>query len=157
MRNILIHSPFTNESQMFDSNERDKQDYSSFTTKKGASLLEGSLTRVNDPAIFLRDRLLECGYNLKSADDNLLTNCDWVFFYDSISVKPYSGWRGFARKIKSFILGKPLIRNLYDECIQAGMGNRMVLFLWEATAVSPENMNKELHNLFPIIFTSHDE
>jgi hypothetical protein len=37
------------------------------------------------------------------------------------------------------------------------MGNRIALFLWEAPAVSPENMDPELHKLFPIIFTSHDE
>ena len=37
------------------------------------------------------------------------------------------------------------------------MGNRIALFLWEAPAVSPENMDPKLHKLFPIIFTSHDE
>ena len=84
-------------------------------------------------------------------------DCEWIFFYDAMSVRPYSGWRGFARKIKSIILGRPLIRNLYDECIRAGMGNRMALFLWEAPAVCPENMDPNLHKLFPVIFTSHDE
>lgn len=156
MPTILIHSPYTSNSQMFDANEKDRQDLS-LAKSNSSSLIEGSLTRINDPAIYLRERLLECGYNLKSADNNSLKDCEWVFFYDAMSVRPYSGWRGLARKIKSIILGRPLVRNLYDECIRAGMMNRIVLFLWEAPAVSPENMNPKLHKLFPIIFTSHDE
>jgi hypothetical protein len=157
MRTILIHSPYTSNSQMFDPNEKDHQDFSGVKSHRDKSLLEGSLTRINDPAIYLRERLSECGYNLKSADDSSINDCEWVFFYDSMSVRPYYGWRGLARKIKSIILGRPLLRNLYDECIRAGMGNRIALFLWEAPAVSPENMDPELHKLFPIIFTSHDE
>ena len=157
MKNILIHDPFASNNQMFDSNERDQNDYGAIKSLKETAHLEGALTRVNDPLIYLRERLLQCGYNLKSADSNSLENCEWVFFYNAISVNPYSGWRGLARKIKAMIKGRPLIRNLYDECIQAGMGNRIALFLWEAPAVSPENMDPELHKLFPVIFTSHDE
>jgi hypothetical protein len=142
---------------MFDPNEKDQQDFSAVKSNRDKSLLEGSLTRINDPAIYLRERLSECGYNLKSADNNSIDDCEWVFFYDAMSVRPYSGWRGLARKIKSIILGRPLVRNLYDECIQAGMSNRIVLFLWEAPAVCPENMDPNLHKRFPIIFTSHDE
>jgi hypothetical protein len=37
------------------------------------------------------------------------------------------------------------------------MKQRIALFLWEAPAVCPENMDPELHKLFPVIFTSHDE
>jgi hypothetical protein len=142
---------------MFNPNEKEQQDFSTVKSSIDKSMLEGSLTRINDPAIYLRERLFECGYNLKSADNNSIKDCEWVFFYDAISVRPYYGWRGLARKIKSIILGRPLIRNLYDECIRAGMGDRIALFLWEAPAVSPENMDPQLHKLFPIIFTSHDE
>jgi hypothetical protein len=157
MKNILIHDPFASNSQMFDPNERDKNDYGAIKLLNETAHLEGALTRVNDPLIYLRERLLQYGYNLKSADRNSLDNCEWVFFYNAISVRPYSGWRGLARKIKAIITGRPLVRNLYKECIQAGMGSRMALFLWEAPAVSPENMDPELHKLFPVIFTSHDE
>ena len=156
MRTILIHSPYTSNSQMFDPNEKEQQDLS-VVKSNSSSLLEGSLTRINDPAIYLRERLHECGYNLKSADNNSIEDCEWVFFYDAMSVRPYSGLRGLARKIKSILLGRPLVRNLYEECIRAGMGSRIALFLWEAPAVCPENMDSNLHKLFPIIFTSHDE
>jgi hypothetical protein len=110
----------------------------------------------NDPSIYLRERLLKCGYCLKTTDDNPLDDCEWVLFYDGISVRTYSGWRGLARKIKAMLNGKPLVRDLYDECIHAGLGKRVALFLWEAPARSPKNWDPELHKLFPIIFTWHD-
>ena len=110
----------------------------------------------NDPGIHLRERLYQHGYALKTADNNALDDCEWVLFYDGISVKPYSGWRGLARKLRAVPQGKPLFRKLYDECVKAGMQNRIALFLWEPPSVSPENWDPELHRLFPLIFTWHD-
>lgn len=136
MRTILIHSLTGNNNSMFDPNERDGY---------------------NDPAIYLRERLYQLGYSLKTADDNLLVDCDWVFFYEANSVKTYSGWRGLARKLKSRLQGRVSVRNLYNECMCAEMEQRMALFLWEAPAVSRANWNPELHKLFPIIFTWHDK
>jgi hypothetical protein len=134
MRTILIHSLTGNNDRMFDSSERDGY---------------------NDPTIYLRERLDRLAYSLKTADENSLDGCEWVLFYDAPSVATYSGWRGLARKLKSRLQGRRLIRNLYDECMCAGMEQRMALFLWEAPAVTPENWNPELHKLFPIIFTWH--
>ena len=110
----------------------------------------------NDPGIFLRERLYDIGYNLKTADNNTLDDCEWVLFSDGISVKPYSGWRGIARSLKTVFQGKLLVRNLYDECVKAGMEHRIALFLWEPPSVSPDNWDPELHKLFPLIFTWHD-
>lgn len=154
---ILIHSPHTTNDQMFETDERVGIEYDAINLVKDRNMLEGTLTRVNDPLIYLKEHLTKHGYDLKSADDNPVKDCEWVFFYDYKSVKPYSGLKGFARKIKTVIKGKPLIRNLYDECIRSGMKQRIALFLWEAPAVCPENMNPKLHKLFPVIFTSHDE
>lgn len=111
----------------------------------------------NDPAIYLRERLQQLGYDLKTADDNPLDECAWVLFHDAASVKTCSGWRGPARKLKRRLLGRPLARDLYGECMRAGMEQRMALFLWEAPAVSPENWDPELQKMFPIIFTWHDQ
>jgi len=135
VKTILIHSPTGNNNRMFDPNERDGY---------------------NDPAIYLRERLYRSGYLLKTADDNALDNCEWVLFNDEISLKRYSCWRGLARKLKARLLGRPLFRDLYNDCIKAGMQHRMALFLWEAPAVNPANWDPELHKLFPIIFTWHD-
>ena len=111
----------------------------------------------NDPAIYLRERLHQLGHDLKIADDNPLDECEWVLFNDAISVNTYSGWRGLARKLKTRICGRPLARDLYRECLRAGMEQRMALFLWEAPAVSPANWNPELHKSFPVVFTWHDQ
>jgi hypothetical protein len=83
----------------------------------------------NDPAIYLRERLHQLGYDLTTSDDNPLDNYERVLFYDEISVKTYSGWHGLARKLKTRLLGRPLVRDLYGEFMRAGMEQRMVLFL----------------------------
>lgn len=135
MKTILIHSTWGNNNEMFDANVRDG---------------------FNDPWIYFRDRLHKLGYDFKTADNNTLHDCEWVLFIDKISVKTYSGWRGLARKLRAGLKGKPLFRDLYNECIKAGMQHRMALFLWEAPAVHPENWDSELYKMFPLIFTWHD-
>ncbi len=76
MWTILIHTLSGNNDRMFDPDERDGY---------------------NDPAIYLRFRLEQLGCNLKTADENSLDGCEWVFFYDAPSVNTSSGWRGLAR------------------------------------------------------------
>jgi hypothetical protein len=110
----------------------------------------------NDPLIYLRDRLYQLGYHLKTADNNALNDCEWVLFYDENSVNPYSGWRGLARRLRAGLQGKPLFRNLYDECVNVGMEHKIALCLWEPPSVSPKNWDPKLHKLFPLIFTWHD-
>ncbi len=136
MRTILIHSLSGSNNRLFDPNERDA---------------------CNDPAIYLRERLGQLGYSLRTADEHPLADCEWVLFNDAISVNTYSGVRGFASRLKKRYGGKPLVRDLYRECLHAGMSQRMALFLWEAPAVSPENWDPKLHRLFSIIFTWHDD
>lgn len=55
MRTILVHTLWGNNDRMFDPNTRDG---------------------CNDPAIYLRERLAQLGYSLKTADDNPLVDCD---------------------------------------------------------------------------------
>ena len=40
MKTILIHSPYTSNSQMFNPNEKDEQDFSAVKSSKDKSLLE---------------------------------------------------------------------------------------------------------------------
>jgi hypothetical protein len=108
-------------------------------------------------SIYLRDKLRDLGYLFKTADNDSLEDCAWVFFEDAITVKArYFGWQGVIWDTIARLRGKPLFRNLYKECVRAGMQKRMVLFLWETPAVIPQNWNPGLHKLFPIIFTWHD-
>lgn len=110
----------------------------------------------NDPSIHLRERLYQYGYVLKTADNNALDDCEWVLFCDGESVKPYAGWRGMARRLKANLQRRPLFRNLFDECVKAGLEHRIALFLGEPPSVDPANWDPDLHKLFPLIFTWHD-
>lgn len=136
MKTILIHSISGNDDSFFNPNERDGY---------------------NDPYIYLREKLYQKGYLLKSSNGASLDNCEWVLFYDEPSVNPYKGLRGLASRLKSIVLSKPISKNFYKECITRGMRNRMALFLWEPPSVLPLNWVSDLHKLFPIIFTWNDK
>jgi len=109
-----------------------------------------------DPWIYLRERLQDLGYQLENFHNQSLSNCDWVLFFDSVSVRPYHGWRGKARRLKASLTGKQPLRDLYGECLRSGMAQCMALFLWEGPSVSSSNWNRQLHNQFPVIFTWND-
>jgi hypothetical protein len=107
---------------------------------------------VTDPFIYLRNRLQELGYVLETADDHSVEGCAWVWFWDAAGVYgPPHGLLDVARLVKS--VGK---RRLYQECIRAGLRDRMVLFLNEPPAVLPQNWDPRIHRLFPSIFTWND-
>ncbi len=110
----------------------------------------------NDPYIYLRERLLDKNYQLMTADENSLDDCEWIFFFDISSVFPYSGIKGNMKKLIRKATGKPLIRDLFSECQGSSLKDRAVLFLWEAPAVYPANWNMEFHKLFSVIFTWND-
>lgn len=135
IKKILIHSISGNNESLFNPNERDGY---------------------NDPLIYLRQILQQKGYTLVSSNGTNLENCEWVFFYDEPSVMPYKGLKGLASQLKSKILGRESVKNLYKECIKRGMKSRIALFLWEPESVLPLNWDSDLHILFPIIFTWHD-
>ena len=136
MRTILIHSLSGSNNRMFDPNERDAY---------------------NDPSIYLREKLLELGYHLTTADDNPLQDCARVLFYDVGSVfPPYSGVRGLARRLRDQLQGKRPARDLYAECVKSGLQKQTALFLWEAPAVSQANWDRRLHQQFPVILTWND-
>jgi len=111
---------------------------------------------ISDPGIFLRDKLFSLGYRLEMSADHSLDECAWVFFYDATSVLRYSGLRGIGRWMRDHLLKRRLLRNLYIECRQAGLAQRMALFLWEPPSTTPANYDPRLHGLFPIVFTWND-
>lgn len=137
MKKILIHSLSHQNGLMFNPDDRDN---------------------CMEPNIFLRDRLMELGYQLYTADDHSLENCEWVIFVDVPScLDPYRGFRGKKRYFKQRIWGKPKLRNLYQECIDAGMNEKIALILQEGKAVCPINWGNTYHKMFPVIFTWDDD
>lgn len=131
MKKILLYSPDTTDEKIFTRSVRDN---------------------ANDPFIFLKDKLCSLGYELKIAGDNSLENCEWVVFMDSPF--PPSNWR---YKLKNFIKNKTISRNLYKECLDKGMRDKMALFLWEGVSVKPNNYLKSVYDKFSIIFTWNDD
>lgn len=132
MKTILIHAADGN---AFDPNARDG---------------------ISDPGIFLRDKLFSLGYRLEMSTDHSLDDCAWVFFYDATSVLRYRGLRGIGRWVRDRLIKRRLLRDLYTECRQAGLAERVVLFLWEPPSTTPANYDPRLHSLFPIVFTWND-
>lgn len=131
MRKILLYSPDTTDEKLFTKNVRDN---------------------FNDPFIFLKDKLYSLGYELRIAGDNSLENCDWVVFMDS----PFSP-SNWLYKLKNFIKRKTIPRNLYKECLDNGMKDKMALFLWEGRSVKPNNYLKSVYDRFSTIFTWNDD
>ena len=135
MKTILIHTPTHGNNSLFNPDHRDN---------------------ITEPLIYLRERLRDLGYRLQTSDAHPLDDCAFVWFHDSSSVMPYSGIKGIARWMKHYLSGRKPFRNLYQECISAGMQDRIALFLYEPPSVTPANWDPHLHALFPTIFTWHD-
>ena len=110
----------------------------------------------NDPYIYLRDKFRELGYDLRTADNYPPERCARILFFDAPTVRPYHGLRGKVRKFKTQFTGRPLVRDLYHECLQLGLHDRLALFLWEPPSVCRANWEPSLHRLFSTILTWHD-
>ncbi len=135
MKKILLHLFMGSDRNLFDPHARDQ---------------------IFQPFIYLRERLKDLGYSLEQTGNQSLDECAWVFFFDYQSVIPYQGMRGKVRRLAAFLKGKTPERPLFRECIQVGMADRVVLFLWEGPGVQPPNWKPSLHRLFPNIFTWND-
>ena len=96
---------------------------------------------LNDSWKFLKKKLSNLGYNLKTADQNDLSNCAWVLFIDGDSL-------GEKKEMR---------RELYQECFDYGLKDKTALFLWEGKTVKPYNYTKQLHDKFSTIFTWNDD
>ena len=134
MNKILIHAPSLSGAGVFSAEVRDSY---------------------FQPFIYMREKFKSLGYTLEMSDDHSLQDCAWVWFFDADSVGIKNGLARWKRLVKT-VTKRPQYRDLYRECLAAGMEQRMALFLWEAPSVSPENWDPELHKLFPLIFTWHD-
>jgi len=110
----------------------------------------------NDPYIALAARMRALGYDLHAVGDRPVTNCEWVLFFDARSVYgPTLRTRAAHSILRRAYVGPG--RDVYGECIAAGMTHNIALFLWEAPAIEPRNWTSTLHMRFPVIFTWHDD
>lgn len=134
MKKILIHSVGAINNNIFDPNVRDNY---------------------NRPYIYLRNKLKDLGYELTTSDNHSLENVSFVFFNDFNSVDYYSGYKGKIKFLLSLFIKKLRFRNLFKEISKKNI--KSILFLWEASAVMPDNWKPALHNKFDKIMTWNDD
>ncbi len=118
------------------------------------------INSLNDSWKLFKKKLSSLGYDLKTADQNELSNCAWVLFIDvdSMGEAPpnyIDKLRSFTKKI--ILRNTKPTRKLYQECLEKGLANKIALFLWEGKSVKTDNYSQKLHKKFPIIFTWNDD
>ncbi len=110
----------------------------------------------------IKRQFFELGYELITADNNSIDDCDWIFFYESTGVDGLdTGHRGLKSQIKRFLGIKTPhnwpIRSLYQEAVRKGIKDKLVLFLWEGDVVIPQNYKKETLEKFDHVLTWNDD
>ncbi|MCK9351790.1 MAG: glycosyltransferase family 10 [Candidatus Pacebacteria bacterium] len=120
------------------------------------------VNNTSEPWRVLRDRLRMLGYELTTADDNTLDSCAWVFYFDTLGFDgtyiPCGGIKSKIRALFGLKTYRPWpTRKLYQEAIQAGLENKMILMMGEGKAVNPENYNPEVWKKFKYILTWDDD
>jgi hypothetical protein len=133
MKKIFIHSANSKNNNLFDPNIRDNY---------------------NQPYIYLKNKLFDLGYELTTSDDNSLDEVHFVFFNDFTSIYFYHGFKGKLKKILSIFNKNYRFRDLFNEI--KGTKIKPILFLWEASAVIPNNWDKKFHDKFDTILTWDD-
>lgn len=110
----------------------------------------------------LKQKMSELGYELMTADNNSLKECEGIIFHEHSSLDYYPTFqvklKNFIRKIFGIHVETPYpTRKLYKEAIGAGLRDKLLLILWEARATFPLNFSPELWDKFDHILTCHDD
>lgn len=138
-RRILLVFPGLEGEKLFDRNVRDA---------------------VTDPFISLRDRLLERGYRLQSANGDDPETYDWVWFWDAVGFdRPTESPQGLLARLhvrRRMGVRQPRHPSLFDRALQVGLKERLVLFTGEPPTVCRSNWDPAVHDLFPTVFTWND-
>lgn len=115
---------------------------------------------LNGPWKYLKKRLFDIGYNIKTVDDNSLSNAERIIFVDQVTIGKNEKKEFAIKTILKNILGRskniPQERPVYNEALEMGLKDRMALILWEAKAIDPDNYTKETYDKFSTIITWND-
>ncbi|MDO8483126.1 MAG: glycosyltransferase family 10 [bacterium] len=110
----------------------------------------------------LKRQISLAGYELTTADDNNLKDCEGIIFFNANSIrKPID----FIEKIKNILKGllrKKVIlpyptRDLYAEALRFGLKNKMILVIWEPKTVLSSNFDPKTWEKFDRILTWDDD
>lgn len=118
------------------------------------------VNNLNEPWKYLKRKLKELDYDLKTADNNKIDDCDWIIFVDTrclgiFEKKVIRRVINYLKKIFKKNIQKE--RDVYQECIRKNLQNKMVLLLQEGEAVIPYNYSKEYHERFDYVLTWNDD
>src|ERR1700733_9730239 len=110
----------------------------------------------------LKEKMEALGFELITADNNDLKDCEGIIFHDATSLY---GVFETKTKIKNYIKrvlnikSAPVYptRDLYTEAVKAGLKDKMVLLITEGKAVYPVNFLPEVLNKFSRVLTWDDD
>ena len=112
--------------------------------------------QLDHPFVYLRRVLADLGYEMVSTDDTSVDGSRWVWFWNATGIR-YVWWPRFVSRLANRVRGGKEKRNLYDECVEAGLQDRLALFTWEPRATFSRNWDLKVHQLFPIVMTWNDD
>jgi len=106
----------------------------------------------------LKRKMKEIGYELMTADNNNLTDCEGIIFFNADSLyEPLSLYNKLKNAIKKVIGVKVEeqypSRNLYMEAINSNLKDKLLLVLWEGKAICEKNFKSCTLNKFNHILT----
>jgi len=110
----------------------------------------------------MKEQLAGLGYELCTADDRPLEDCEGIIFAnaDSLCLPPSLKTRiiNMIKKIAGKKINPPYpTRRLYEEAIAAGLRNKMVLLAWEPRTVLPSNYSKKIWDKFDHVLVWDDD
>jgi hypothetical protein len=117
-----------------------------------------------EPYIYLRNRLREMGYESHTPHGRSLRECARVLMWDVRDDRLPRSWRlsrtrRLAHTVRTAIrrvVGRAVQRTFYEDCLEAGLGDRMALVLSEPPVVHPPNWDTRVHAHFPAVLTWND-
>ena len=110
----------------------------------------------------LKRQLKTLGYELTTADNNDLMDCAGIIFCDAFSLGEPPSFGIKSKNMLKKLLGIKIYpgyqtRQLYQEAIDAGLKDKLVLLISEAKSVCPLNFSPKILNKFNRIMTWDDE
>ncbi|MCX6701639.1 MAG: glycosyltransferase family 10 [Candidatus Zambryskibacteria bacterium] len=109
----------------------------------------------------LKSKLESLGYELVTADNHDLKDCEGIIFHDANSLdssfKPLN-LKGYIKKLLGIKAAPDYpTRRLYEEAVNAGLIDKLIFFIWESNTVCPLNFSPKILNKFNKVMSWDDD
>lgn len=126
--------------------------------EKGAILKNKDANNAFERWRMLKEKLNLLGFELMTADNNNLNDCEGIIFHDATSLYRKDSLKiGIKKIIKIKVEPKYPARDLYKEAIDAGLRNKIILLMWDAKVACPLNFDISIWEKFDRILTWNDD